>query len=83
VRCKSRIYSVLKGKDALDGERTGVLERHGLANAWDALFAANATAAPFVDALDRFGRPVAIDWGFPPECLDTVRNLFESGVMLW
>jgi len=26
---------------------------------------------------------VAIDWGFPPESLDAVRNLFESGVMLW
>jgi hypothetical protein len=72
-----------KGFFHLDVEEDGVLDRHGLATAWDALFAANPTAAPFIQALDRFGRPVAIDWGFPPERLDAVRNLFESGVMLW
>jgi hypothetical protein len=72
-----------KGFLHLDVEEDGVLDRHGLATVWDALFAANATAAPFIEALDGFGRPVAIDWGFPPECLDAVRNLFESGVMLW
>ena len=48
-----------------------------------ALFGASTSAATLVQALDRFKRPVAIDWGFPPECLNTVRKLSEAGVMLW
>ena len=72
-----------KGFLHLDVERTGVLERHGLARAWNTLFGAGASAAPFLDALEKFRRPVAIDWGFPPEHLDAVRKLFEGGVMLW
>ena len=47
------------------------------------LFDAGASAAPFIEALEKFKRPVVIDWGFPPEHLDTVRKLFEGGVMLW
>jgi hypothetical protein len=72
-----------KGFLHLDVEKPGVLDRYELAYAWDALFEAGATAAPFVQSLDRFKRPVAIDWGFPPECLDTLRKLFEAGVMFW
>ena len=72
-----------KGLLHLDVEKTGVLDRYGLATAWNALFGASASAAPLIEALDRFNRPVVIDWGFPPECLDTVRKLSESGVMLW
>jgi hypothetical protein len=72
-----------KGFLHLDVEKPGVLDQHGLATAWNALFDASATAAPFIEALDKFKRPVVIDWGFPPECLDTVRKLFEAGVMLW
>ena len=72
-----------KGFLHLNVEEDGVLERHGLATAWEALFDKGATAAPFVEALERFKRPVAIDWGFPPECLDIVRKLFDAGVMLW
>jgi hypothetical protein len=72
-----------KGFLHLDVERTGVLERHGLARAWNTLFGAGAPAAPFLAALEKFRRPVAIDWGFPPEHLDAVRKLFEGGVMLW
>jgi hypothetical protein len=53
------------------------LQRHGLP------YSGASTAAPFVQALDRFHRPVAIDWGFPPERLNTVRKLFDGGVMLW
>jgi hypothetical protein len=67
----------------LDVERTGVLERHGLARAWNTLFGAGAPAAPFLAALEKFRRPVAIDWGFPPEHLDAVRKLFAGGGMLW
>jgi hypothetical protein len=72
-----------KGFLHLDVEKTGVLDRYGLATAWATLFDANTPAASFVQALDRFKRPVAIDWGFPPEHLDTVRKLFDGGVMLW
>ena len=67
----------------LDVEKPGMLDRYGLAVAWNALFGASASAAPFIEALERFKRPVAIDWGFPPECLNTVRKLFDGGVMLW
>jgi hypothetical protein len=72
-----------KGFLHLDVEKPGVLDRYGLASAWDALFEAGATAAPFVQALENFKRPVVIDWGFPPEHTHTVRKLFEAGVMLW
>jgi hypothetical protein len=72
-----------KGFLHLDVEEVGVLDRYGLATAWDALFDAGTSAAPFVQALGRFKHPVVIDWGFPPECLDTVRKLSEGGVMLW
>ena len=72
-----------KGFLHLDVEKPGVLDRYGLATAWDTLFDAGATPAPFIEALEKFKRPVVIDWGFPPECLHTVRKLFDSGVMLW
>src|SRR6266446_3289448 len=68
-----------KGFLHLDVEKPGVLDRHGLATAWDALFDASTSAASFVQALERFKRPVVIDWGFPPECLNTVRKLSEAG----
>jgi hypothetical protein len=72
-----------KGFLHLDVEKNGVLDQHGLATAWDTLFDTSATAAPFIEALDKFKRPVVIDWGFPPEHLNTVRKLFDAGVMLW
>jgi hypothetical protein len=72
-----------KGFLHLDVEKPGVLDRHGLASAWATLFDVSTSAVPFIEALDKFNRPVAIDWGFPPECLNTVRKLFEGGVMLW
>jgi len=72
-----------KGFLHLDVEKPGVLDRYGLATGWATLFGASATAAPFIEALEKFNRPVVIDWGFPPECIDTVRKLFEAGVMLW
>src|SRR5229473_5754800 len=72
-----------KGFLHLDVEKPGVLDRYGLATAWGPLFDARASATPFIEALEKLKRPVAIDWGFPPECLDTVRKLFDSDVMLW
>jgi hypothetical protein len=72
-----------KGFLHLDVEKAGVLDRHGLATAWADLFDASTSAASFVQALEKFKRPVAIDWGFPPEHIHAVRKLFESGVMLW
>jgi hypothetical protein len=72
-----------KGFLHLDVEEDGVLDRHGLAIAWDVLFDARASVTPFIEALDKFKRPVIIDWGFPPEHLNIVRKLFDGGVMLW
>jgi hypothetical protein len=72
-----------KGFLHLDVEKPGVLDRYGLATAWNDLFGASASAAPLIEALNRFNHPVAIDWGFPPEHLSTVRKLSEGGVMLW
>jgi hypothetical protein len=72
-----------KGFLHLKVEEDGVLDRYGLATAWATLFDASASAAPFVQSLEKFKRPVAIDWGFPPEHLNTVRKLFDGGVMLW
>jgi hypothetical protein len=79
----SRWLEEKKGFLHLDVEETGALDRYGLVTAWDTLFGTGASAAPFLAELDRFKRPVVIDWGFPPECLDTVRKLSEGGVMLW
>jgi hypothetical protein len=72
-----------KGFLHLNVEEDGVLDRHDLAPAWNTLFGASASAAPLIEALDTFNRPVVIDWGFPPECLDSVRKLFDGGLMLW
>ena len=72
-----------KGFLHLDIEKSGVLDRYELTTAWDTLFDPSASAAPFIEALEKFKRSVAIDWGFPPECLNTVRKLSEGGVMLW
>ena len=72
-----------KGFLHLDVEKPGVLDRYGLATAWATLLGASTSAAPFVRALDRFKRPVVIDWGFPLEHLDAVRKLFDGEVMLW
>src|SRR6266705_1286770 len=72
-----------KGFLHLDVEKPGVLDHHGLTTTWNALFDASLSAAPFIQALDKFQRPVVIDWGFPPEYLDKVRKLFDGGVMLW
>jgi hypothetical protein len=72
-----------KGFLHLDVEKPGVLDRYGLATAWATLFDSSTSAAPFIEALEKFKRPVVIDWGFPPEHLDAVRKLFDSGVMLW
>ncbi len=72
-----------KGFLHLDVEIDGELDRYGLATAWNTLFGAGASAFAFLEALEKFKRPVAIDWGFLPECLDTVRKLSEGGVMLW
>ncbi len=72
-----------KGFLHVDVEETGVLDRYGLVTAWDTLFGTGASAAPFLAELDRFRRPLVIDWGFPPEHLDAVRKLSEAGVMLW
>lgn len=83
---KSAFCEWLEGKKGflhLDVEEPGVLDRHGLAPAWNTLFDAGRSAATFLEALERFKRPVAINWGFPPEHLPAVRKLFDGGVMLW
>ena len=72
-----------KGFLHLNVEKPGVLDRHDLATPWNALFDATGTAALFIDALEKFKRPVVIDWGFPPEHLNAVRKLSNAGVMLW
>ena len=72
-----------KGFLHLNVEEGGVLDRHGLATAWNALFESGGGAAHFIEALEKFKRPVVIDWGFPPEHVDAVRKLFDGGVMLW
>jgi hypothetical protein len=72
-----------KGFLHLDVEKPNVLERYQLATAWLVLFSPAGSPEPFIKALDKFKRPVVIDWGFPPEHLDAVRKLFDGDVMLW
>jgi hypothetical protein len=72
-----------KGFLHLDVEKPGVLDQHGLATAWATLFDAGTSAAPLIEARDKLKRPAVIDWGFPPEHLNTVHRLSEAGIMLW
>ena len=72
-----------KGFLHLDVEEPGALERHDLATSWQALLRDGGSASPFLEALEKFKRPVVLDWGFPPKHLPAVRKLFDGEVMLW
>ena len=79
----SRWLEEKKGFLHLDVEKPNVLERCQLATAWHDLFDPGGSPAPFLAALDKFKRPVVIDWGFPPEHIHAVCKLSDGGVMLW
>jgi hypothetical protein len=40
-------------------------------------------AASFAEELLRLERPVVLDWGFPPHCLDLARALKGAGLKPW
>lgn len=62
-----------------DGKRLDVFDVH---DKWDGIFRTEDARA-FTDALRGLDRPVAIDWGFPPEWLSVVAALARSGVQPW
>lgn len=71
-----------KGFIHLDVEH-GVLQRAGLKELWDRIFTEGISVAPFIEGVRQFAVPVAIDWGFPPQCLPTVRAFHQHGVATW
>lgn len=67
----------------VDIEKPGRLQNIGLATAWNACFNANNDVAGFVSTLRALSTHVVLDWGFPPECLDMVREMKREGVEIW
>lgn len=58
------------------------LRRAGLAKLWEEIFTRRAVQ-PFLDALLKLNKPVVIDWGFSPSCLNVVHALRDAGVQVW
>ena len=54
----------------------------GLDPAWTKFCQTN-DVAEFVSALQALGTHVLLDWGFPPERLDLVREMKREGVEIW
>ncbi len=71
-----------KGFLCLAVEEEEPLHRAGLAKLWEEIFT-RRSVQPFLDALRKLDRPVVIEWGFPPSCLDVVRALRDAGTMVW
>jgi hypothetical protein len=61
----------------------GGLEPAGLSSHWKAMFGPNGSTSSFVAALNQMGRPIILDWGFPPHCLPIVESLKYAGVEVW
>lgn len=63
----------------------GGLGRFALAPAWHPIcrLPPPPDVTPFVSALRGLGRPVALDWGFPPVWLPLVMALHEAGIAAW
>jgi hypothetical protein len=71
-----------KGYLSFDVENNA-LDSFGLTSQWNALFESNGLDTSFVRALDKSGRFVVLDWGFPPRCLPVVMALKQAGVEIW
>jgi hypothetical protein len=71
-----------KGFLHLDVEQDEVLDRAGLRSSWEAI-SSPFSAAPFITDLKKLGKPVVINWGFPPICLNVVAALKAVHISLW
>src|ERR1700720_2354910 len=79
---KSTFYRWLEEKKGflhLDVEKPGVLDRYGLATAWDALFDAGASAGPCIEALEMFKRPSSFISSLASDCRG---ERVESGALV-
>jgi hypothetical protein len=65
----------------VDMEQDG-LDKHGFRTHWER-FRNALTSSDFIDALLRHSNPIALDWGFPVQCLDIVTALQRQGSILW
>jgi hypothetical protein len=81
--CYGQWLEIEKGFIHLDVEQNGVLAQTGLMAEWTAIFASGGSVTPFVVALRKLGKPVTIDWGFPPYWLSVVDALKAEGVEIW
>lgn len=66
----------------VDIDEISRLQNLGLAPALKACLQASNGAA-LVSALRALGTHVVLDWGFPPERLDVVREMKREGVEIW
>lgn len=66
----------------IDVEKHGVLQKAGLAEPFILMLTSNSVET-FLEAVRAMGRPVVLDWGFPPSRLPIVANLKEAGVEVW
>lgn len=77
-----RWLQAIHGYLHIDAEIPGQLDAYALHEVWDAgLRQANAGA--FVEAVQALGRPVVLNWGFPPRCLPFVTSLRSEGFAVW
>lgn len=73
--------SSVKGHIHVDLEKDG-LDKYRFRECWNRFFQ-NTSSPDFVDVLLRHVNPIALDWGFPVECLHVVAALQRHGVVLW
>lgn len=63
-------------------EKDGRLKSLGLQDTWNACFTSRGIES-FLNSLGRLGRPVLLNWGFPPEHLDVVKSFKAAGLSIW
>jgi hypothetical protein len=79
-----RWLSETQGYRHIDAERDGGIDfdRLRVHEVWDQLIA-TGQAHTFVAALEKLGKPVVLDWGFPVSCLYVARSLQSQGFVTW
>jgi hypothetical protein len=62
----------------------GGFDRVGLADEWaDVCHLPPPPVDDLLAGLRTLGAPVALEWGFPPECLPIVKAMNEAGISAW
>ncbi len=70
------------GYHHIDAEKLGAFTPLGLQDSWN-LGASTQDFSRFSSMCLRLGRPVLVNWGFPPHCLALAIALVDSGFEQW